>query len=117
MMYDMDYQDRVDIRQICEFIKTGAENTTEMQSGTPQERHEKNGAAFTMAMRTFRDRVLSYDWDAVKDGKERELKTERLYEEVVEALGDLQDLAYEMGFRAGFSISKQLFDDTELFGE
>jgi len=112
-MYDMDYQERVDIRQICEFIKTGVERTTEMQDGTPQERHEQSVKAFCVAIRTFRDRVLSYDWAAVKDSKKRELETENLYVEVIEALGDLQDLAYEMGFRAGLSISRQLFDDTE----
>jgi len=34
MMYDMDYQDRVDIRQICEFINMGMHFTGLMKSYT-----------------------------------------------------------------------------------
>lgn len=111
-MYNADYKNRVDVQQICDFFKIGAESFN-LKSGTAKERHWKYSKAFGAGMRSFRDRVLAFDWDTVSSGDRRDMKTEEMFVEALEASGDLSDLAYEMGFRAGLVIGRQLFDDTE----
>jgi len=108
-MYDADYQSRIDIQQICTFFKVGAE-TFDIKDGTPKDRHKKYSRAFGAGMRSFRDRVLAFDWETVS-GDRRDMKTEEMFVEALEASGDLSDLAYEMGFRAGLTIGRQLFEE------
>lgn len=109
-MYDADYQSRIDLQQICSFFKVGAE-TFELQEGTPKDRHLKYSRAFGAGMRSFRDRVLAFDWETVRNGNDRDMKTEDMFVEALHASGDLSELAYEMGFRAGLTIGRQLFEE------
>lgn len=111
-MYDTDYQSRVDIQQICAFFKVGAE-THDIKNGTAKDRSLKYSRAFGAGMRIFRDRVLAFDWETIEDENRRNMKTEDLFVEALHASGDLSDLAYEMGFRAGLTIGRQLYEASE----
>lgn len=111
-MYGSDYQNRIDVQQICDFFRMGAESFN-LKDGMPKDRHLKYSKAFYMGMQIFRDRVLAFDWETVEDGNRRDMKTEDMFVEALEASGDLSELAYEMGFRAGLIIGRQLFEGTD----
>lgn len=108
-MFDKDYLNRINIQKICGFILNGLGNIC--QEGTPIDREKRNSKALLQGLRIFRDRVLNTDWEAVKQlsPNEMDMKTEELYQEVLEEIWNQEGLFFEMGFRAGLKFAAELF--------
>jgi len=114
-MYDDDYWKRVGLQQICEFICSGSGDIKIKEKGTPKERHLRYGMALGKGIRSFRDKIINYDWDSIGDDEaKKQLKTDEMFEEIITIIGDINQLSYEMGFVTGLKIQKDIFQITQI---
>lgn len=107
-MYGADFWDRATFQQLCEFMRTGAERFTH-EEGTAEERHKRYSKAYSAGMRSFREKVLAYDWDSCRNSHDKDMATDDLWIDALSASGDLNELAFEVGFRAGLLVGRELY--------
>lgn len=113
-MYDQDFWERVNVSQLCKFIRHGTEDVYP-EEGTFEERYQKYSKAFNAGLHQFRDSVLKTDWNFIKNDTERDIKTEDMYDDLIHAQGNLSDLAFEVGMTIGFLFSQKLFQNIQSF--
>jgi len=57
-------------------------------------------------MSIFCDRIMNHDWNKCKNEKEKIM--EGFYQEALDANGNLQTIAFDMGLMAGFALGLEL---------
>ena len=107
-MYGKDFWNRAKFQQICEFMRTGSERF-EQEEGTPEERHRVYSKAYAAGMRGFRDKVLAYDWASCESSHDKDMVTDDLWTDALCASGSLNELSFEIGFRAGLLMARELY--------
>ena len=108
-MYGKEFWKRTSINHILEFIRTGSELCEDTKKGTPEERHKHNTTSLLHGMYLTRDRIIAFDWSSVdNDAVKKANITDEMFEEVMNASGELSDLAFEMGLISGFSICYEI---------
>ena len=106
-MYDDAYWERLNLQKICLYMRTG-DRLKAADEGSPSDRYERYSNAQYDAMRTFRNRVLSFNWNTPMTENEKDIQTEAMYSEVLTAMEGKSRLDYEMGFIAGIKIAMQM---------
>ena len=108
-MYGSDYWKRAGLQQICEYLVYGSEGK-EPEQGTPEERQFRYGKALGQSIRSFRDKIIQFDWDSISnDERKKQMETDEMFEDVIKIINNLNQLAYEMGFITGLKIQKDIF--------
>ncbi len=109
-MFGKDYWNRIKLKQICSFTLTGAERIA-VDSGTYEELYQQYSRDLENGMLLFRDRAVA---DCKRIEKLNDVQVENMWKEVLEAIGNLNDLAYEIGFVSGARIESELLGGERL---
>jgi hypothetical protein len=116
-MYGEKFWKRVGIKQICEFIRSGSEGGYE-ETGTAEERSARYVTALGECLRAYRDNVLGFDWDSVKDNEQlKNMTTENMWNDILDVISDTDELAYEVGFIAGIKIGQEMANIAQTKGK
>ena len=102
-MYGNEFWKRVNLRQVGEFLRRGSELPRNLKEGTAEEQYKKLTNDFYDGLHKFRDKVLAHDWSKC-DEKDKEIITEGFWEDIIDAGGNLQELAFDVGLQAGLSL-------------
>lgn len=106
-MYGTEFWRRVNLQQVTEFLRRGSELPYH-DTGTPEERYKQLKKEHYKSLCDFRDKVIAYGNWADCDEKEKEMKSEEFWEDVVSIGGSLEELSFEMGLASGLALIKDL---------
>jgi len=108
-VYDKEFWDRLNLRKILEYVRTGREFSEEDISGTAEQKYTHYYNKLISGMSLSRDRIIAFDWNSLNgDDLAKSEKTHDIFGEVMEASSDLSDLAFEMGFIAGLKVLQDI---------
>lgn len=112
-MYGIEFWRRVSLQQVTEFLRRGSELPYH-DTGTPEERYKQLKKEFYESLCDFRDKVIAYGTWADCDEKEKEIKSEEFWEDVISIGGSLEELAFEMGLQSGLTIWQEIQSKSPL---
>ena len=71
-MYEKDFFDRLNLQQLCAFLRTGGRLSPKaVEHGTLWERIRRAEDAWEAAMKEYRDKILTTDWNDLPRGRRR----------------------------------------------
>lgn len=101
MIYD-DIWERANVESIGDFLLTG-ELPPKQEKEKMEDRHKQFKKDFYEGLRSLRDSTISFDWDSCNE-EEKEMKSEKFWENAAIACMELHDLAFSMGLQVGLSL-------------
>ena len=107
-MYEKDFFDRLNLQQLCAFLRTGGRLSPKaVEHGTLWERIRRAEDAWEAAMKAYRDKILTTDWsDLPPRGEAAALQP--LPRGHISAPTRLEALSYAAGFLTGIRIGWEL---------
>ena len=114
MYKNQEYKNRINIQSICKYLRHG-ELPRKIEEGTLEERERRIYESIPESLIVFRDCVRMYDWTPIcKDEKIKIAATEDMWQVVMDVISELSSFEYELGFRAGLTISSDIMDNDIL---
>jgi hypothetical protein len=117
MYQGKDYWERLNLRKLCGFLRSGEEQTDD-KIGTPMERQKIYEEKLKEGLLLYRDRVIEYDWNSIGDDEVKRMHiTEDMFQEIQFAVCDLGFLDYEMGFYAALMVMFYMDVDPKIISK